>query len=228
MTMRRFRCFALGLAVVMLRRRLRLVGFDQRGRFDRPAAADSSGSSCQLAPTCPATRTPRSRRRRRSAESSTSPSPITTTSRARSPTTRLRRSAATTASTGPTAAARSTRMRLPTRTRCTPSNTAPSGSPTSPASPPTRWRPWRSSSPGQDRMLMSPFPDLKTSHLAAGLGLSAVRRFGERSADRRSSSRRSGSIRPRPPRSQATCSQPTFITNPSTFGHPLWAPVQSS
>jgi hypothetical protein len=80
---------------------------------------------------------------------------------------------------------------------------------------------------GQDRMLMSPFPDLKTS-----ISLQAwdYQLFVDSASDPRIA-QFIQAVRFNPattPEISATCSQPTFITNPSTFGHPLWAPSQAS
>jgi hypothetical protein len=73
---------------------------------------------------------------------------------------------------------------------------------------------------GVDRMAMSPYPDLKTN-----ISLQAwdYQLFVDSASDPRikefiTALRFNPKTTPEP---SATCSQPTFVTNPSTFGHPL-------
>jgi hypothetical protein len=77
---------------------------------------------------------------------------------------------------------------------------------------------------GVDRMLMSPYPGLKS---AVSLQSWDYQLFVDSASDPRIAAF-IGALRFNPnttPESAATCSQPTFISAPSTFGHPLWAPT---
>jgi hypothetical protein len=77
---------------------------------------------------------------------------------------------------------------------------------------------------GVDRMLMSPYPGLKT---AISLQSWDYQLFLDSASDPRIAAF-IAAVRFNPdttPEVQATCSQPTFITHPSTFGHPLWVPA---
>jgi hypothetical protein len=77
---------------------------------------------------------------------------------------------------------------------------------------------------GQDRMAMSPYPDLKTN---ISLQSWDYQLFVDSATDPRIE-KFILALRFNPkttPESSATCSQPTFITHPSTFGHPLWTPA---
>ncbi len=72
---------------------------------------------------------------------------------------------------------------------------------------------------------MSPFPDLKS---AISLQSWDYQLFVDSASDPRITAFIQA-VRFNPattPETQATCSQPTFLTTPSTFGHPLWAPAQ--
>lgn len=77
---------------------------------------------------------------------------------------------------------------------------------------------------GKDRMLMSPYPDLKTKVSLQAWGYQLfvdsasdpriqqfinVLRYNQKTT----------------PEYGASCSQPTFVTSPSTFGNPLWEPA---
>ena len=80
---------------------------------------------------------------------------------------------------------------------------------------------------GVDRMAMSPYPDLKTN-----ISLQAwdYQLFVDSASDPRIQEfilalKFNPKTTPEP---TATCSQPTFIANPSTFGHPLWVPVDAN
>ncbi len=74
---------------------------------------------------------------------------------------------------------------------------------------------------GVDRMAMSPYPDLKTP-----ISLQAWDyQLFVNSADDPRIKQFILALRFNPkttPEATATCSQPGFITNPSTFGHPEW------
>ncbi|MGH3627918.1 MAG: DUF3105 domain-containing protein, partial [Sciscionella sp.] len=76
---------------------------------------------------------------------------------------------------------------------------------------------------GVDRMALSPYPDLKTniSLQAWGYQLSVNKASDPRIQQFISALRYNPKITPE---YGASCSQPTFKTNPSTFGHPLWVP----
>jgi hypothetical protein len=77
---------------------------------------------------------------------------------------------------------------------------------------------------GVDRMAMSPYPDLKTN---ISLQSWDYQLFVDSASDPRIQ-QFILALRFNPkttPEASATCSQPTFIANPSTFGHPLWTPV---
>jgi hypothetical protein len=77
---------------------------------------------------------------------------------------------------------------------------------------------------GVDRMLMSPYPGLKT---AISLQAWDYQLFVDSASDPRIAAFIKA-VRFNPdttPEVEATCSQPTFITHPSTFGHPLWVPA---
>jgi hypothetical protein len=80
---------------------------------------------------------------------------------------------------------------------------------------------------GKDRMLMSPYPGLKTNISLQAWGYQLfvdsasdpriqqfinVLRYNQKTT----------------PEYGASCSQPTFITNPSTPGHPLWTPATTA
>jgi len=80
---------------------------------------------------------------------------------------------------------------------------------------------------GIERMAMSPYPDLKTN-----ISLQAwdYQLFVDSASDPRiaefiTALRFNPNTTPEP---SATCSQPTFVTNPSTFGHPLDAAVSGT
>lgn len=80
---------------------------------------------------------------------------------------------------------------------------------------------------GVDRMAMSPYPDLKTNISLQSWDYQLF----VNSADDPRIKQFILALRFNPkttPEASATCSQPTFVTNPSTFGHPLWVPVDSS
>jgi hypothetical protein len=77
---------------------------------------------------------------------------------------------------------------------------------------------------GVDRMLMSPYPGLKT---AVSLQSWDYQLFVDSASDPRVAAfiaalRFNPNTTPEP---AATCSQPTFVSAPSTFGHPLWTPT---
>ena len=77
---------------------------------------------------------------------------------------------------------------------------------------------------GVDRMLMSPYPGLKT---AVSLQAWDYQLFVDSASDPRIAAFIKA-VRFNPdttPEVAATCSQPTFVTHPSTFGHPLWVPA---
>jgi hypothetical protein len=77
---------------------------------------------------------------------------------------------------------------------------------------------------GVDRMALSPYPDLKT---AVSLQAWGYQLFVDNANDPRIVQFISA-LRYNPkttPEYGASCSQPTFVTNPSTFGHPLWLPA---
>jgi Protein of unknown function (DUF3105) len=77
---------------------------------------------------------------------------------------------------------------------------------------------------GVDRMMMSPYPDLKTN---ISLQSWDYRLFVDSASDPRITAFIQA-VRFNPsttPEMQASCSQPTFLDDPSTFGHPLWAPA---
>ncbi|WP_375479654.1 DUF3105 domain-containing protein [uncultured Jatrophihabitans sp.] len=76
---------------------------------------------------------------------------------------------------------------------------------------------------GQDRMAMSPYPNLKTPISLQSWGYQL---FVDSASDPRipqfiSTLRYNSKTTPEP---SATCSQPTFKTHPSTYGNPLWQP----
>jgi hypothetical protein len=80
---------------------------------------------------------------------------------------------------------------------------------------------------GVDRTAMSPYPDLKTN-----ISLQAwdYQLFVDSASDPRIQQFITA-LRFNPkttPEGTATCSQPTFITHPSTFGNPLWVPATSA
>lgn len=77
---------------------------------------------------------------------------------------------------------------------------------------------------GIDRMAMSPYPNLKTpiSLQAWGYQLFVHNANDPRIAQFIGLLKYNSKTTPEP---QATCSQPTFIQHPSTFGHPLWQPA---
>jgi hypothetical protein len=77
---------------------------------------------------------------------------------------------------------------------------------------------------GQDRMAMSPYPNLKS---AVSLQAWGYQLFVNSPTDPRiqqfiDALRFNPKTTPEP---SATCSQPSFKTHPSTFGHPLWVPA---
>jgi hypothetical protein len=77
---------------------------------------------------------------------------------------------------------------------------------------------------GQDRMFMTPYPGLKTNVSLQSWGYQL---FLDSPTDPRIQ-QFIDALRYNPkttPEYGADCSQPTFITHPSTFGHPLWAPA---
>jgi hypothetical protein len=77
---------------------------------------------------------------------------------------------------------------------------------------------------GQDRMAMSPYPNLKTPISLQAWGYQL---FAQSASDPRIA-RFIAALRYNPvttPEYGATCSQPKFKEHPSTFGHPLWVPV---
>ncbi len=76
---------------------------------------------------------------------------------------------------------------------------------------------------GQDRMALSPYPNLKTpiSMQSWGYQLFVQKAFDPRIAKFISLLRSNKKVTPE---FGATCSQPTFKQNPSTFGNPLWNP----
>jgi uncharacterized protein DUF3105 len=77
---------------------------------------------------------------------------------------------------------------------------------------------------GQDRMAMSPYPGLKTNISLQAWGYQL---FVDKASDPRIQ-QFIDTLRYNPkttPEYGADCSQPTFKTHPSTFGHPLFAPV---
>lgn len=80
---------------------------------------------------------------------------------------------------------------------------------------------------GTDRMLMSPYPDLKTN---VSLQSWNYQLFVDSADDPRIQEfilalRFNPKTTPEP---NATCSQPSFVANPSTFGKPLWVPVDAA
>ncbi len=77
---------------------------------------------------------------------------------------------------------------------------------------------------GNDRMLMSPYPDLKAN---VSLQSWDYQLFVDSASDPRIAAFiQALRFNPRTtPESLATCSQPTFIAHPSTFGSPLWVPA---
>ena len=80
---------------------------------------------------------------------------------------------------------------------------------------------------GQDRMMMSPYPNLKTN---ISLQTWDYQLFLDSASDPRITAFIQA-LRFNPkttPESQATCSQPTFIAHPSTSGHPLWVPATAA
>jgi Protein of unknown function (DUF3105) len=80
---------------------------------------------------------------------------------------------------------------------------------------------------GVDRMAMSPYPDLKTN---ISLQSWDYQLFVDSASDPRIQ-QFILALRFNPkttPESTASCSQPSFIANPSTFGHPLWVPVDAN
>ena len=79
---------------------------------------------------------------------------------------------------------------------------------------------------GQDRMAMSPFPDLKSPISLQAWGYQL---FVNSATDPRID-KFITALRYNPkttPEYGATCSQPTFKQHPSTFGQPLWEPATS-
>ena len=75
---------------------------------------------------------------------------------------------------------------------------------------------------GIDRMAMSPYPNLKT---AVSLQSWGYQLFVNSPTDPRIAQFiKALKYNPKTTPEQATCSQPTFKNNPSTFGHPLWVP----
>jgi hypothetical protein len=77
---------------------------------------------------------------------------------------------------------------------------------------------------GQDRMAMSPYPNLKTPISLQSWGYQL---FLNSASDQRIQKFISA-LRYNPkttPEIGATCSQPSFKEHPSTFGHPLWEPA---
>ena len=77
---------------------------------------------------------------------------------------------------------------------------------------------------GVDRMLMSPYPGLPT---AVSLQAWDYQLQVDSASDPRIAAFIQA-LRFNPdttPEVQATCSQPTFVAHPSTFGHPLWVPA---
>jgi hypothetical protein len=80
---------------------------------------------------------------------------------------------------------------------------------------------------GTDRMAMSPYPDLKTN---ISLQSWDYQLFVDSASDPRIQ-QFILALRFNPkttPEATASCSQPSFIANPSTFGHPLWVPVDAN
>jgi hypothetical protein len=80
---------------------------------------------------------------------------------------------------------------------------------------------------GQDRMALSPFPDLKSPISLQAWGYQL---FVDKASDPRIE-KFITALRYNPlttPEYGATCSQPTFKQHPSTFGHPLWEPATGS
>jgi hypothetical protein len=77
---------------------------------------------------------------------------------------------------------------------------------------------------GVDRMALSPYPDLKTpiSLQAWGYQLFVDSADDPRIPEFVNALRYNPKITPE---YGASCSQPDFITQPSTFGHPLWVPA---
>jgi hypothetical protein len=80
---------------------------------------------------------------------------------------------------------------------------------------------------GQDRMALSPYPNLKTpiSLQAWGYQLFVNSASDPRIAQFISTLRYNQKTTPE---YGATCSQPTFKTHPSTYGHPLWEPANGA
>ena len=80
---------------------------------------------------------------------------------------------------------------------------------------------------GQDRMAMSPYPNLKTPISLQSWGYQL---FLNSASDPRIQQFITA-LRYNPkttPEVGATCSQPTFKEHPSTFGHPLWEPASAA
>ena len=79
---------------------------------------------------------------------------------------------------------------------------------------------------GIDRMALSPYPNLKTPISLQSWGYQL---FVQKASDPRIA-KFIATLKYNPkttPEVGATCSQPTFIQHPSTFGHPLWVPVST-
>jgi hypothetical protein len=79
---------------------------------------------------------------------------------------------------------------------------------------------------GQDRMAMSPYPNLKTPISLQSwdyqLFIDKPDASDPRIAKFIAALKYNSETTPEP---NATCSQPTFLQHPSTFGHPLWVPA---
>jgi hypothetical protein len=80
---------------------------------------------------------------------------------------------------------------------------------------------------GVDRMAMSPYPGLKTN---ISLQSWDYQLFVDSASDPRINQFILAlKFNPKTtPEASASCSQPSFIAHPSTFGHPLWVPVDAS
>jgi hypothetical protein len=81
---------------------------------------------------------------------------------------------------------------------------------------------------GIDRMALSPYPNLKTPISLQSWDYQLFIDKPNASDPRIAKFIAALKFNPTTtPESSATCSQPTFIQHPSTFGHPLWVPVSA-
>ena len=115
-------------------------------------------------------------------------------------------------------------MRSRTRTPCTCSSTGPIWITYKPGLPAAQLDVLKQLVTGQDRMALSPYPGLKNNVSLQAWGYQL---FVSKASDPRiqqfiSTLRYNKKTTPE---YGASCSQPTFKTHPSTFGHPLWVPA---